>query len=70
VYLAAATALGVAPARCLVIEDTAPGASAGLAAGATVWGYCPGRHGRAFKGLDVARVFTHMDELAAALGAG
>jgi len=67
VYLAAAAALGVAPARCLVIEDTAPGASAELAAGVTVWGYCPGGHGRAFKGLGVARVFTHMDELAAAL---
>jgi HAD superfamily hydrolase (TIGR01509 family) len=32
-FLAAATALGVAPARCAVIEDSPPGISAGRAAG-------------------------------------
>lgn len=63
VYLAAAAHLGVDPARCLVVEDTATGAQAGLAAGATVWGYCPEGHGRAFDGMPVARVFRHMDEL-------
>ena len=63
VYLAAAAHLGVDPTRCLVIEDTAPGATAGLAAGATVWGFCPQGHGRAFEGLPVARVFHHMREL-------
>lgn len=68
VYLAAAAHLGVDPARCLVIEDTATGAQAGLAAGATVWGYCPGGHGRAFDGLGVAGVITRMADLAARLG--
>lgn len=63
VYLAAAAHLGVDPTRCLVVEDTATGAQAGLAAGATVWGYCPDGHGRAFEGLPVARVFGRMDEL-------
>lgn len=63
VYLAAAAHLDVDPARCLVIEDTAPGAQAGLAAGATVWGFCAQGHGRAFDGLPVARVFHHMREL-------
>ena len=63
VYLAAAAHLGVDPMRCLVIEDTAPGAKAGLAAGATVWGFCTQGHGRAFDGLPVARVFHHMREL-------
>lgn len=67
VYLAAAAHVGIHPSRCLVIEDTAPGVRAGLDAGATVWGYCPAGHGRAFEGLPVARVFRHMDELAAAL---
>ncbi len=67
VYLAAAAHVGIHPARCLVIEDTATGVRAGLDAGATVWGYCPAGHGRAFEGLPVARVFRHMDELAAAL---
>jgi beta-phosphoglucomutase-like phosphatase (HAD superfamily) len=69
VYLAAAAHLGANPARCLVVEDTATGAMAGIAAGATVWGSCPEGHGRAFEGLPVARVFRHMDELALALPA-
>ncbi|MEY4978399.1 MAG: hypothetical protein RLZZ352_669 [Pseudomonadota bacterium] len=67
VYLAAAAHLGADPARCLVIEDTPTGVRAGLDAGATVWGYCPEGHGRAFTGLPVARVLHHMDELSAAL---
>jgi len=67
VYLAAAAHLGVDPARCLVVEDTPTGAQAGLAAGATVWGYCAQGHGRAFASLPVHRVFHHMDELVAAL---
>ena len=41
VYLAAAASLDVAPERCLVIEDSVPGLTAGVRAGATVWGYCP-----------------------------
>jgi HAD superfamily hydrolase (TIGR01509 family) len=67
VYLAAAAHLGADPRRCLVIEDTPTGVRAGLDAGATVWGYCPEGHGRAFAGLPVAHVFHHMDELARAL---
>jgi HAD superfamily hydrolase (TIGR01509 family) len=39
VYLAAAAALGVDPKRCAVIEDTVTGATAGVAAGATVFGF-------------------------------
>ena len=42
VYLAAAAALGVDPTRCAVVEDTVTGATAGVAAGATVFGYSPG----------------------------
>ena len=41
VYLAAAAALGVDPKRCAVIEDTITGVMAGVAAGATVFGYSP-----------------------------
>jgi HAD superfamily hydrolase (TIGR01509 family) len=41
VYLAAAHHLNAAPAQCLVIEDTTIGITAGVAAGATVWAYCP-----------------------------
>ena len=35
-YLLAAERLGVAPAECIVVEDTPPGIAAGRAAGATV----------------------------------
>jgi HAD superfamily hydrolase (TIGR01509 family) len=41
VYLAAAAHLQVEPARCLVVEDTPVGITAGVAAGATVWAYAP-----------------------------
>ncbi|GAB3197494.1 HAD family phosphatase [Geodermatophilus arenarius] len=37
-YLQAAAALGVDPADCVVVEDSAAGVAAGLAAGATVLG--------------------------------
>ena len=43
VYLAAAAALGVDPARTAVVEDSPTGVRAGVAAGATVFGYCPPR---------------------------
>lgn len=38
-YLRAAWLLGVAPADCIVVEDSVPGAMAGLAAGMTVIGW-------------------------------
>jgi HAD superfamily hydrolase (TIGR01509 family) len=41
VYLAAARHLSAQPQRCLVIEDSVAGITAGVAAGATVWAYCP-----------------------------
>lgn len=43
-YLYAAAQLGVPAPRCLVIEDSAPGAAAGVAAGAAVWGLLAGSH--------------------------
>ncbi|WP_165585474.1 HAD family phosphatase [Roseococcus sp. SYP-B2431] len=41
-YLAAARACGVRPEDCLVVEDSAPGAAAGMAAGCRVLGIVPG----------------------------
>ncbi|CDG83341.1 HAD family hydrolase [Janthinobacterium agaricidamnosum] len=38
-YLRAAWLLGVDPAECIVVEDSVPGAAAGLAAGMTVAGW-------------------------------
>lgn len=73
VYLAAASALGVDPVRCAVVEDTVTGASAGIAAGATVFGYSPGGLGHsgadAMRAIGVARVFTDMARLPAELAA-
>lgn len=40
-YLTAARALRVAPQDCVVIEDSAPGARAGIAAGMRVLGFAP-----------------------------
>jgi len=67
VYLAAAAALGVAPARCAVVEDTVTGATAGVAAGATVFGYSPGGLGhssaQALREAGAAQIFTDMAQL-------
>lgn len=67
VYLAAAAGLGVDPRRCAVVEDTVTGARAGLAAGATVFGYSPAAPGHssaeALKAEGVAHVFTDMAQL-------
>lgn len=43
-YIFSAEQLGVSVARCVVIEDTAFGAEAGVKAGATVWGLMVGGH--------------------------
>ena len=45
VYVAAAAALGVSANRCAVIEDSVTGVLAGVAAGATVFGYAPQEFG-------------------------
>ncbi|GAA4350758.1 HAD family phosphatase [Variovorax defluvii] len=73
VYLAAAEALGVDPARCAVVEDTVTGATAGVAAGATVFGYSPSDLGHsgpeALRAAGVAHVFNDMAQLPALLAA-
>ena len=71
VYLAAAAALGIAPERCAVIEDSVTGVRSGLDAGATVFGYAPGGPGhssaRDLLAAGVAQVFSDMAELPALL---
>jgi len=67
VYLAAAAALGVNPARCAVIEDTVTGVMAGIAAGATVFGYSPAEAGHdapaALRQAGASLIFTDMTAL-------
>lgn len=67
VYLAAAAALGAAPQRCAVVEDTLIGATAGLAAGAAVYAYVPQGDTSAFEAAGVAAVFRDMAQLPALL---
>ena len=72
VYLAAAAALNVPPARCLVIEDTVTGVTAGVAARATVIGYSPAGPGHssgvAVRGAGAVQVLTQLADLPALLG--
>jgi HAD superfamily hydrolase (TIGR01509 family) len=61
VYLAAAAHLQIDPARCLVVEDTTVGITAGVAAGATVWAYAPpGADAHALRQAGAAQMFEHM----------
>jgi HAD superfamily hydrolase (TIGR01509 family) len=74
VYLAAAAALGMPPGRCAVVEDTATGVVAGVAAGCHVLAYAPvGLPGLAdaadLLAAGAAQVFTDMAQLPALLGA-
>jgi HAD superfamily hydrolase (TIGR01509 family) len=64
VYLAAAAHLQIDPVRCLVIEDTTVGITAGVAAGATVWAYAPpGADAHALRQAGAVQVFEHMRAL-------
>jgi len=71
VYLAAMAPLAVAAGRCAVIEDTVTGVTAGIAAGATVFGYSPPEAGHdapaALRAAGAALVFADMGELPALL---
>jgi len=70
VYLAAAAHLNAPAHRCLVIEDTPTGVTAGVAAGATVWAYCPlPDHGPALRQAGAHRLFGYMGDLPGLLAA-
>jgi len=70
VYLAAALHLNVPGNQCLVIEDTTVGTTAGVAAGATVWAYCPQPEaGPALLQAGASRLFDDMAQLPQLLSA-
>ena len=72
VYLAAAKALGVNPLRSAVVEDTVPGVTAGVAAGATVFAYLPAStlhvDAAALRQAGAHHIFADMAGLPALLG--
>ena len=69
VYVAAAAALGVSAKHCAVIEDSVTGVLAGVAAGATVFGYAPQEFGHssaaALRAAGAVAVFADMAALPA-----
>ena len=67
IYLLAAQKMEVPPSRCVVIEDSYPGAQAGLAAGMTVLGYCPNKDIWGLEGLGI-QTFSDMNVLPELLG--
>jgi HAD superfamily hydrolase (TIGR01509 family) len=71
VYWTAAKALGVPITRCAVIEDTPNGAKAGVASGASVFGYVPDGQMSAAKAamqaVGVVQFFNDMADLPALL---
>ena len=68
VYLKAAQILNVDPRRCLVIEDTPTGTKAGIAAGATVFGFTRFTQAQLLLDAGVSRVFSQMEDLAPMMG--
>lgn len=66
-YRHVARALGVAPADCVVIEDSAAGAQAARRAGMRCMGYAPHGAGDALQ-AEGARIFSDMADLPALLG--
>ncbi len=63
VYLAAAAALQVSPARCAVVEDTVTGVTAGVAAGAVVFAYAPDGDGAGLRDAGAVEIFASMADL-------
>ena len=68
VYLLAARTMGVDPSRCAVIEDSPTGATAGVAAGMTVFGYAASTNADALRAVGVTTIFTDMRELPGLIG--
>ena len=60
-------AWGLCPGRCAVVEDTVPGVTAGVAAGAVVFGYSPPEAGHdvpdALRRAGAAVIFGDMAQL-------
>lgn len=62
IYLHAAEALSVDIKRCLIVEDSLPGLTAGVRSGATVWAYRPHPSPTELQDLGVHRMFSQWSE--------
>jgi HAD superfamily hydrolase (TIGR01509 family) len=63
IYLAAAAAGGAPPRGCVVIEDSVPGVTAGVAAGMTTLGFAAHGDPAALRAAGAAACFTDMAQL-------
>lgn len=75
VYLHAAHTLGVAPARCIVVEDSVSGLNAARAAGMKTIAFVgashiPDNYADALRAMGITRIMRKMDELPALVEAG
>lgn len=68
IYLAAAAACGAKPADCVVIEDSAMGTRAGVAAGCTVLGFAHVTDPEVLLAAGASAIFTEMTQLPGLLG--
>ena len=68
IYLAAAAACRADPAACVVVEDSAAGVQAGVAAGCTVFGFAQVTEPEVLLAAGASTVFTGLLELPKRLG--
>jgi HAD superfamily hydrolase (TIGR01509 family) len=63
VFLAAAASANTPPDCCIVLEDSALGVTAAVAAGMTCYGFAPHGTGASLLAAGAAKIFTRLDEI-------